>query len=494
MKLTAKLVVLFVLLSVIITAANGYITVQRVGSFYEGSMELGGQQLAALLERSVLLNLDAGGEAQALRFLEYANRQNKHTIIRWVWFDSQAHDKYTPRIPVEELNQMQSGQKSMWRVVRESNGRGFAYTYRPVAIRTGRHGGIELTGTLDALDRYVGHTNIYTFLLMGIMLLFSGIMVAFLGINVVGRPLQQLIEKTRRAGTGDLTGNLYLGGNDELTELAQSLNSMCLQLSESQEKVRAETTARISALEQLRHADRLHTVGRLASGIAHELGTPLNVISGRAGLIASGKLTEEGISESAQTIKAETDRMAVIIRQLLDFARRRTPQRVSVDLRQIVDQTIKLMAPLANKRDANIVVFESGQSVVTSVDVGQLQQVLTNLTVNAVQAMPNGGVITIDLGRRFARPPEGHDSRPGNYDYIDVKDNGNGISEEVIDHIFEPFFTTKEVGEGTGLGLSLSYGIIKEHGGWISASSEPNRGTCFSVYLPSEGGECSDES
>src|SRR5208337_2658068 len=144
------------------------------------------------------------------------------------------------------------------------------------------------------------------------------------------RPLDLLIAKARRIGGGDLTGPVHLRSRDELAELAENLNHMCAKLAESETRLRQETAARIMALEQLRHADRLKTVGRLASGIAHELGTPLNVVAGRAGLIGSGKLDSQQIVESAAAIKQEADKMTTIIRHLLDFARASTPRKSPV--------------------------------------------------------------------------------------------------------------------------------------------------------------------
>ena len=119
-------------------------------------------------------------------------------------------------------------------------------------------------------------------------------------------------------------------------------------------------------------------------------------------------------------------------------------------------------------------------------DPAQLQQVLTNLIINAIQALPDkDGTISVSLELRTGvKPPA--DGQPGDYWLVQVEDNGQGISEEVIDHVFEPFFTTKDVGEGTGLGLSIAYGIVQEHGGWITVRSQPGRGTTFGVFLPCE--------
>jgi two-component system, NtrC family, sensor kinase len=327
-----------------------------------------------------------------------------------------------------------------------------------------------------------------------VLLLGSGLLVVPLGIRLVGRPLHRLVEKTRRAGGGDLGGPLHLLGHDEIAEVAAALNAMCEQLAESQEQIRSEATARIAALEQLRHADRLNTVGRLASGMAHELGTPLNVVSARGALIAEGTLSDAEIVESGKIIKAQSERITAIVRQLLDFARRSAPQRVPVDLRQLAKQTIGLLASFGKKRKAEISLAGNGIDTTTEADAGQIQQVLTNLIVNAIQAMPEGGKVEVAIRREHAQPPEGHDGFEREYLCLSVRDQGVGISEENMRLLFEPFFTTKDIGIGTGLGLSIAYGIVGEHGGWIDVASEPEKGSCFSVYLPREVDGCTEES
>jgi signal transduction histidine kinase len=239
-------------------------------------------------------------------------------------------------------------------------------------------------------------------------------------------------------------------------------------------------------IEQLRHADRLSTVGKLASGIAHELGTPLTVVSGRARLIADG-LSGEETRESALTIADQAQRMTRIIRQLLDFARRRSAAKSPEDLRAVARQTVSLLSPLADKRGARITLDEPDTPLMAEVDVGQLQQALTNLVVNAIQAMPRGGAVRCAVGRAPARPPADHGGAEGEYLSVAVTDEGEGMSEETMAHIFEPFFTTKPVGEGTGLGLSVTYGIVKDHGGWIELESSPGAGTRFTIRLPEHG-------
>jgi signal transduction histidine kinase len=259
-------------------------------------------------------------------------------------------------------------------------------------------------------------------------------------------------------------------------------------------QVAAATAAQIAAIEQVRHADRLSTVGKLASGIAHELGTPLNVVSGRAQLIQESVPAGSGdkigaaelleVADHARIIVEQSRRMSAIIRQLLDFARRRGVQKAAYDLRQLVAQTVSMLQNLAGKRGVALVVEPASAPAFAQVDASQMQQVLTNVVVNAIQSMPTGGTVTLSLRPSSAQAPPGAESAAGERWEIAVKDEGEGIAPEVLPRVFEPFFTTKAVGEATGLGLSVAYGIVQEHGGFITVESEPGKGSRFAIHLP----------
>jgi signal transduction histidine kinase len=250
------------------------------------------------------------------------------------------------------------------------------------------------------------------------------------------------------------------------------------------ERLELEVSRRESAVEQLRHADRLNTVGKLASGLAHELGTPLNVVAGRASLIASRRVAGDEACKSAEVIVQQTERMSAIIRNLLSFARRGGARKSPLDLSRLVRETVALLEPLAKKQGVEIHVM-NGTPHVAPVNAGELQQVLTNLVMNAVQAMPKGGVVRVTLEQGPVPADHGRASRSSTpYARIRVKDEGTGIAPDVLPHIFDPFFTTKDVGDGTGLGLSVTFGIVRDHGGWIEASSTLGEGAEFVVYLP----------
>jgi len=485
MKLTAKLVFLLLLGIILLLAIDGYLSLQRETDLFEANMKRDAILLGRAMKGLVADSWNADSGARAQRLIKDANAEEDRVSIRWVWLNAQSDRRLRPRVPLKRLEPAMHGEEMSLRF-RDQDGEEYLHTYVPVSVDEQRPGALELSESLSELAEYSRHSFVRTLILVGVLLLGSGILAVPLGIGLVGRPLHRLVEKTRRVGEGDLAGPLHLRGHDEIAEVAEALNAMCEQITESQEQIREEATARISALEQLRHADRLKTVGRLASGMAHELGTPLNIVSARGALIAEGTLSDAEIVESGNIIKAQSDRITALVRQLLDFARRNASHRLPVDLQQVAEQTIRLLTSFGNKREARMSLACDDIDATTEADAGQIQQVLTNLLVNAIQAMPEGGKVEVTIRRVLAQPPEGHDGAGGEYLCISVRDEGVGVPEDNMRLLFEPFFTTKDIGKGTGLGLSIAYGIVSEHGGWIDVASEPEKGSCFSVYLPQE--------
>lgn len=236
---------------------------------------------------------------------------------------------------------------------------------------------------------------------------------------------------------------------------------------------------------QLERADRLAMVGKLAAGIAHELGTPLAVVAGRARQLAAGQVPSDQMQGAAKTIADHADRMATIIRQLLDYARRRGPRMGKFDLRTLLRQSLTLLEPVAARRDVHLVLDELPTPRVAQFDGGQLLQVMTNLVANAVQATPAGGTVRVSLAEAArAEPPIETGLPAGRYVQVLVSDTGVGIAPENLSRVFEPFFTTKDTGEGTGLGLSVAQGIVRDHEGWIAVESQRGQGSTFIIHLP----------
>ncbi len=241
-----------------------------------------------------------------------------------------------------------------------------------------------------------------------------------------------------------------------------------------------ETTARIATVEQLRHRDRLAMVGQISSGIAHEIGTPLNVIAGRARLITEPDATLDEARKHAVAILEQSDRVASIIRQLLDFARRRGPQRDQTSLLDLAGRVLGMLRPLAAKRQVELTLDPNSVPATALFDAMQIEQALGNLVMNAIQAIAERGHVRVAVHIAHKASAGEFGGRSGEYAVLQVTDDGMGIAKENIAQIFEPFFTTQCAGEGTGLGSSITDEIIRDHGGWIEVESQPRRcGACL---------------
>lgn len=489
MRLTVRLVLMTLLAISLLTAAYGWLAVSREERLLKELMRDDARAMGQMLEENVLLVWNQSGHQGVVELVRRTSVRSGRLGVRWI--PAAESRELAEASSIAALSPPARLSPPNWDEVlsferRDPRGITRLHTYYPIQLAPSEQAYLEFSESLEGIEQYQRNTILQLVALLGAFLACGGF-VTLVGVRLVGRPLQELLEKTERIGQGDFSRPLELRGHAELSRLADALNRMCERLAESQRQLAAESAARLATLEQLRHADRLKTVGRLASGLAHELGTPLNVVAGRAELIAGGQLPGEEVAVSARAIKLEADRMAAIIRQLLDFARRGSPQRTTVDLGTIARQVLDLLKPLAEKRGVTLQLAGDAQPLPARVDPGQIQQVLTNLIDNAIQAMPQGGPVTVETGRCRAAPPDQEQEETGDYLYLAVVDRGEGIAAADRDHIFEPFFTTKRVGEGTGLGLSVSFGIVQDHGGWIAVHSQPGQGSRFTVYLPWEG-------
>ena len=218
-------------------------------------------------------------------------------------------------------------------------------------------------------------------------------------------------------------------------------------------------------------------MGTLASGIAHELGTPLNVILLRAKMV--GKVLPAA-SESVAVIVSQTEKMTTIVRQLLDFARRKAPHRVARDVSELAESAVRLLMPLARKASVDLHLDDLPNAAMAEVDAAQVEQALTNLVVNAVHASAPGGIVFV----RAETVEEDVDGALRSLCRLTVTDEGAGIKDEDMERIFEPFFATKDVGQGTGLGLAVTHGIVEDHGEFMRVTSKLGEGSTFAIYLP----------
>jgi signal transduction histidine kinase len=484
MRLAAKLMFVFLAVVMLMTAVGSYFSVRRGFERFERRQQQIARETADAIDKRLAEAWRQGGVDNLLATMQSLGLQDSPHRARWVWFEQTQIGSGDSQTTIFEQRAAIGG-GTVSKTFTDEHGERHLRTYYPIELGDSPRGGLEITGSLEPLDAAARETIVTALMSLGSMAIVCVVLVYFAGVRWVAKPLDRLIVKTERIGRGDFSDPLPVCGSDELSQLARALNDMSAKLAEQQQRIHDESAERLATLEQLRHADRLKTVGRLAAGLAHELGTPLNVMSGRAGLIASGKLSVDEITSSANTIKSEADRVTATIRQLLDFARPSKSQRMPVDLGELLCQTIGLLEPLAENRNVQIDITPSS-GLIVSADRSQMLQVFTNLLVNAVQSMSAGGTITASVKPCRAKSAGKETADERNCVAVMIRDQGTGIRPEDLESIFEPFFTTKDVGEGTGLGLSIAYGIVQEHGGWIEVESEPERGSCFTVYLPQE--------
>ena len=314
---------------------------------------------------------------------------------------------------------------------------------------------------------------------VGLAAMLAGFALAFVIAERFTRPLANLADGVRALQRGDYGYPLEANGNDEVTRVTTAFDEMrrTLQANEAQRK---------QLEDQLRQSQKMDALGRLAGGVAHDFNNLLTVIKGHGDVMLDRLPPNDPLQSSSKQIIKAAERAAGLTRQLLAFCRMQMLEPKVVDLNTLVSEMCKLLRRLV--REDIAFVFHGGESLGrVKADPGQLEQVLINLTVNACDAMPEGGKLSIAtqnvmVDARFAaqRPP----AKPGEYVMISVADTGCGMDEATKQRIFEPFFTTKEQGKGTGLGLATVYGVVKQSGGYIWVESEPGKGARFEVFLP----------
>jgi two-component system NtrC family sensor kinase len=278
------------------------------------------------------------------------------------------------------------------------------------------------------------------------------------------RPLKVLMDATQRIADGDITTPVMpvRRYRDEFTELSIAMNSMMHQLSQRQ--------------EQLIKAHKLKAVGTLTAGVAHELNNPINNIMLTASMLQEdySEIDDAERLDMINDLVEQAGRSQKIIRNLLEFAREREIDTALFHLNDILEESLQLVTNQLKLCKVKIERRFASNLEPISGDKQQLTQVFLNLTLNAIDAMPDGGTLIIET----------NNIKEGDYLKVDFTDSGSGIPDHVKPHIFDPFFTTKSQGKGTGLGLSVSLGIIRKHGGDIRVESQMNTGTTFTVLLP----------
>lgn len=363
--------------------------------------------------------------------------------------------------------------------------RAYEILYTPLIIRDVEAGFIGVVSSREYIATTLT-TNRNTFSVIFTLGTGAVILLGYLLAQHIARPILQLRSMSQAVAGGDLDRTSGLKRTDEIGELADAFDIMTLRLRERKEettrlykeavqraKELAEMNARLQATQaQLVQSEKLASVGQLTAGIVHDVKNPLAVIKGLAEELADEGDLDEFAVDGLKTIRDSASKANTIVSDLLKFARQSTPELQTRDMGATLESVFRLTEYLIRKGNVTLVPDLPLTSVMATYDAQQIEQVLINLVTNAVQAMPEGGTLDVSLKERDDNL------------VITMRDSGVGIPEENIVRIFDPFFTTKPEGEGTGLGLSVSYGIVSRHRGLIEVESEVGIGTTFIVTLP----------
>jgi len=469
MKLAAKLILVFLVGVLGIVSLFAWQTIRRQHDWEQQRRVSHAGDIAATLAPAIEKAHKDGGTITIQKAIEVSTRRLRGPEVRWI--DGEKSPTFQTQTTSRQISSLS---------ITDADGNRKAFSYVPMTLGNDQSGTVEIVEPLAAQDAFTRKSiadSLWS--LLGVATL-SAIVIYCGGVQLVGKPLRRLIAQVNAIGNGELNQPPAIESNDELGRLAVAISEMSHRIGHQRDTIR--------------HTDRLGTIGTLAAGMAHELGTPLNVVSGRAGLIKSGKLTPEEIAASAETIQSEADRMTKIIRQLLDFARQRPTPHEPMDLVEVTKRTCDLMHSLARNANVELDANLGEEHIKIEGDASQIQQVITNLITNAIAAMPDGGNVMVNLST-YSRGLQALDPQPTNQNLanstvgerqavLSITDTGVGIAAENVNNVFEPFYTTKDVGEGTGLGLSIAYGIVREHNGDIQVTSEQGQGTTFTVTLP----------
>lgn len=289
----------------------------------------------------------------------------------------------------------------------------------------------------------------------------------------IGGPLRELGRSMDAVAAGARNQRARPGGPAEIRELARGFNSMLDSMNRSEAEIARQREQQQALEADLRESRKLAAVGELAAGVAHELGTPLSVVDGKAQRALRREGLDEPTRETLEAVRAEVQRMSRIVRELMDFARRNPLRPREVALQRLLATVLDRARDLPEATRARIELEGAAEDLWLYVDLTRLEQALVNLVHNALQASPEGHV-RVGVGERDGAC------------VIHVDDDGPGIDPEARERLFEPFYTTKPVGSGTGLGLAVVHGAVEAHGGRVQVSASPLGGARFEIVLPAE--------
>ncbi len=340
--------------------------------------------------------------------------------------------------------------------------------YEPIKNINHQIIGILYVGILEQKYVDIKQQTLFTFLAITLVGALVSMVLAYYISKSISKPINKLVSASGEVARGNLETRVEINSNDELGELAETFNTMATALKERDEKLKEFTKNKIM------ESERLALIGQLSANVAHELNNPLQGIVTYSHLLLEELPPDDPAKDSLEKIVIQANRSRDIIRGLLDFSRQRKPDKTLCDVTTVLKGCVSLLEKQALFQNVQIISNLDEKLPLTVIDPSQIERVFINIIINAADAMDGNG--KLNLATRFE--PVDHCIE------VEFTDTGHGIPKENLEKIFDPFFTTKDTGHGVGLGLAISFGIIKEHNGTLSVESKVGKGTTFIVRLP----------
>jgi two-component system NtrC family sensor kinase len=493
-NLTTRLIILLMLVLMLITGFFDYTRLVRVRERLVAQTQKDQRIFTETLALAVRQNIRRGRTTDELREL-LEDILARPGLVAVVIYDPDAQ-MIAARLligfpdpePDEAVRQAMSHREAASSILDTPTGRLLRYV-QPIRWPGGRTAAIEVRQTLGEMEREFRRAireNIVSRLtVLGLFVLSLVILTRW----SIGRPIRALMAGARAIGKGDLAQRIAIRRRDEIADLAEEFNRMAENLQTAHTELVHQSEERLRLEHEVQQAQKLAAVGMLAAEVAHEIGTPLNVISGRSEVLHGTIPADRPERRHLEVILKQVDRINGIIRALLDYTRPRRPALRPESIGAILRRVADLLAVRSRQRGVRIAVELSTDLPPVMADPDQVQQLFVNLMLNALDASADGGTIQVDAGPDPHLPMEGRagivrGEAEGPCLAIHILDQGSGLTHEQLTHVFEPFFSTKARGRGTGLGLPIVEEIVRAHHGAVEMLSVPGGGTEVIVRLP----------
>ncbi len=478
MSINTKLVLLLTLAVGLVMLTASFLSLRQREAALESALRDELRAHAITLQIALEENYQNGRIAEAQKLIDRLRENSR--VYGVLLFDetgslrsaSQIETETDFRQPPELAEVLRTGEPVEF--IRPIENRKFLSIILPLRLAAEKRGAVEIVKPLALIEADIARARINR-LSTTLLLLATIFLVVYLVLRQsLSLPILALLGGARALGNGDLSHRVSVPRTgDEIARLAIEFNRMADNLAAERQTLQVEAENRLNLEKELRHSERLASVGRLAAGIAHELGAPLNVIDARAEqLLEKPDAPREKQIKNLTIIRKQSSRITHIIRQLLNLARPYNLRFESINIADLIESATEEI----KTNEMTKIEFVAQKKLTISGDPDYLQQVFVNICRNALQAMNESGILKIETSdvTRFDKK----------YVAVKISDTGKGIAAENLEKIFDPFYTTKDIGEGTGLGLAVSRRIVEEHGGAIEAANNVDGGASFTILLP----------